>query len=79
MKDSSKKFFRSLIYLIISVYVLSIPYEGKTLYAHARKVLVDNDVVTLLGEHCADMYEQAREKVRIALLNNTNQKEKSKN
>lgn len=79
MKDFLKKISRPLLYLILSVYVLSIPIYGKTLYFYARSVLVENRVVSLILEHGSAVYNQLSERVRLALVETASPKEKSTN
>lgn len=79
MKDFLKKISRPAFILILCVYVLSVPYDGKPLYTHARGVLVENRVVSLIIEHSSALYNQVKERVRLAVLESASPKEKSTN
>lgn len=79
MKDFLKKLYRPMLYMILSVYVLSIPIYGSPLYTYARKVLVDNPLVSLFCEHTSALYTQLTEKFRLAILESAAPKENSRN
>ena len=78
MREQLKKITKPFFYVIFSVYVLSIPIKGKTLYSYARGVLVDNSIVSVLCEHGSAIYEQVSEKVRLALVRSAS-KDKASN
>ena len=70
-KDFVKWFGRQLMHMILWVYVLSIPLQGKNLYDHARSILVENRVVSLLGDHVVDAYQQLCDRLRLSILDKT--------
>lgn len=74
MKPSFKWLFRQVLQLILSVYILSIPWQNKTLFEHAKTVLVDNRFFHLLSSHCTSFYDQATDRLRLSILESGPQK-----
>ncbi len=76
MKDLIKKLLRPLLYLILSVYVLSIPIGNKTLFFYSHRFLVENQVVSMLEYHASVLYDQLSQKIRLALVETASPKDK---
>lgn len=74
MKEHFKKILRQALYLIFSVYFLSIPISGKPLYSYARGILVENQVVSLVCAHSTMLFTQIKERIRTALIDTASPK-----
>lgn len=77
MKEFLKKFFKPFMFLVFSIYFLSIPIFDRPLYFYARKVFVENQLVNLVCEHSTALYNQVSEKFRLAIVESAAPKEKT--
>jgi hypothetical protein len=79
MKEFFKKIYRPILFMIVSVFVLSIPIQDKALYFYARQIFVDNSLVTLFCDHTSALYNQLVDKVRLAIVEGAAPKQKAVN
>ncbi len=71
MKDFIEQLPKRFMHLILSVYILSIPWRGQTLFYHAKSVLVDNRVVSILADHIVSLYDHLIDRAHLTLLEST--------
>ncbi len=65
LKDIFKWITRALLQMIMWVFILSISWDGKSLFQRFHNVLVDNEVVATLDSELADLWYQLSETARL--------------
>lgn len=61
--------------LMLWVFVLSISWNGRTLYDRVYEVLLENQIIQVVDEKVEDVWEFAKDKVKVALSNSKNVEE----
>ncbi|MFK7825540.1 MAG: hypothetical protein AB8G05_15425 [Oligoflexales bacterium] len=58
IQDLVKWLFKIFVHLVVWVFILSIQWDGRTLYDRAHEVLVDNPVIDLVDEELKDLWDK---------------------
>jgi hypothetical protein len=65
MNDLFKWIGKFFIHLVIWIFILSIRWDGKTLFSYAHNVLVQNALVQAIDEELADVWYRLSETARV--------------
>ena len=55
---------KALWQMVVWVFILSIPLEGRTLFDHIHEVIVDNPVVLLISEETQALWHEVTAEVK---------------
>ncbi|NRA44083.1 MAG: hypothetical protein HRU09_03895 [Oligoflexales bacterium] len=58
IQDLIKWLVKIFLHLVVWVFILSIQWEGRTLYDRAHEILVDNPLVDLVDEELKDLWDK---------------------
>lgn len=78
MKDFLKKLYKPLAYLILSIYVWSIPIGDRQLFSYAHDFFVQNRVVSYIADTASSLFTTVKEKARDRVLESVSKEEKPK-
>jgi hypothetical protein len=67
MNQWLKWFGKTLLSAAMWVFILSINYQGKTLFSYAHDILVENTIVEALDRQLADIWHRVSEGTKAAL------------
>ena len=58
IQDLIKWLIKIFMHLVVWVFILSIQWDGRTLYDRAHEILVDNPLVDLVDEELKDLWDK---------------------
>lgn len=65
MKDQLKKLGKILLHATFWIFLLSIRWEGRTLFSYGNEILVQNRVVRAIDSGLGDLWYKVSETARI--------------